>query len=153
MQHIKKIDLNVLETTCQGFVENSNLLREKQDELETTLNEMYRNDSDFKAGKVAKQAYEFNQQRFSQEADREKKSISSNITGGLRILNDVEKLVKSQEIKLPEEQLPRKKHRKHKIHHAVHHAKKHKTHTAKKTHHAKKAHHSSKAHHAKGKKR
>ncbi|VVB61487.1 Uncharacterised protein [uncultured archaeon] len=146
MPEIKRIDLNGLETTCQGLVENCNVLREKQDELEATLNEMYRNDADYKAGKIAKQAFEFNLKKFSQEVDREKREITKNIIEGLKILGEAGRVVKSQELKLPEEEAAKKKRRSHKAKHAkkkVHHAKHAKKHSAK---HAKKT-----VHHAKKK--
>ncbi len=153
MKEIKKIDLNNLEAMGQQFVENCNLLKEKQDEIETSLNNIYRNEADYRAGKVARQAFDFNHQRFSQEIDREKRNIVQSINAGIKILDNIEKLIKSQELKLPDE-YPKEKHRvkhrkvhKAKKHHAkkVHHAKKH---HSKSVHHAKK-HHSKKTHHAK----
>lgn len=123
---VKKLDQSTMEILCQRMVEAVNKVQEKEKELEDILNESENNRKEFRAGRIAKDTFKVDDDKFRNDEAAARQAINDAVNDGLDQVHSLKMLVKSQEVSLPgmpAEKPIKKHHRKRHIKHKVKHKK------------------------------
>jgi hypothetical protein len=93
---MSKLNVNRFEALNRGLVETAGRIRSLQDELQAMVDELAKNQEDFRNGRLPKDSFRANTTRLTREKRRLEREINTSVRNSVRLIGQTRTLVRQQ---------------------------------------------------------